>query len=167
MDRIKEIVNELKQKDYSSFDEFYHLTIKLVHYMISNIIKQKEQVEDLIQDTYLKFIENIDSISASKNPTAYLAQIARNSAINAFNKNKRIINDSEYFSNLAEEKPIDAKVDLSILDYLNETEKEIVALKIIGDLKFKDIANIVNKPLGTVLWIYNKAIKNLKKKVGE
>ena len=46
-------------------------------------------------------------------------------------------------------------------------DKEIVSLKIIGDLKFREIAEIVNKPLGTVLWIYNKAIKYLKKKVGE
>ncbi|HBY65483.1 MAG TPA: RNA polymerase subunit sigma-24, partial [Acholeplasmataceae bacterium] len=35
------------------------------------------------------------------------------------------------------------------------------------DLKFKDIVPIVDKPLGTVLWIYNKAIKKLKEKVGD
>jgi RNA polymerase sigma-70 factor (ECF subfamily) len=29
-------------------------------------------------------------------------------------------------------------------------------------MKFKDIARVVDKPLGTVLWIYNKAIKSLK-----
>ena len=37
----------------------------------------------------------------------------------------------------------------------------------INDLKFKEIASITKKPLGTVLWIYNKAIKKLKEKVGE
>ena len=29
----------------------------------------------------------------------------------------------------------------------------------------KEIAKIVDKPLGTVLWIYNKAMKDLKRKV--
>lgn len=37
----------------------------------------------------------------------------------------------------------------------------------INDLKFREIAEITQKPLGTVLWIYNKAIKKLQKKVGE
>jgi len=31
-------------------------------------------------------------------------------------------------------------------------------------LKFREIVPIVDKPLGTVLWIYNKAIKKLKEK---
>ena len=36
----------------------------------------------------------------------------------------------------------------------------------INDLKFKEIAQILDKPLGTILWIYNKAIKEIKRKVG-
>ena len=53
-----------------------------------------------------------------------------------------------------------------MLKTLDNVSREIVVLHIINDLKFKEIAGIVNKPLGTVLWIYNKAIKELKKKVG-
>ena len=49
-----------------------------------------------------------------------------------------------------------------LLKSLDDTSKEIVILHVINELKFKEIAKIVNKPLGTVLWIYNKAIKTLK-----
>ena len=45
--------------------------------------------------------------------------------------------------------------------------KEVVTLHVINDLKFKEIAKIMKKPLGTVLWIYNKAIKKLRDKVGD
>jgi len=34
-------------------------------------------------------------------------------------------------------------------------------------MDLKEIVPIVGKPLGTVLWIYNKAIKKLKEKVGD
>lgn len=166
MDRVREILLELKKNDYSSFDEFYELTNRLVYIMISSIIKNKIIVEDLMQDTYVKFIENIDKISLSSNPTAYLAQIAKNISINTFNKNQKMIYTSDYFDNYGEQKE-ESRVDLGIIDYLEGIDKEIVSLKIIGDLKFREIAEIVNKPLGTVLWIYNKAIKYLKKKVGE
>ncbi|MFA7417825.1 MAG: sigma-70 family RNA polymerase sigma factor, partial [Acholeplasma sp.] len=54
-----------------------------------------------------------------------------------------------------------------ILDLLDEIEKEVVTLHIINDLKFREIAKILKKPLGTVLWIYNKAIKKLRDKVGD
>ena len=54
----------------------------------------------------------------------------------------------------------------NILKELDDISREIVVLHTINDLKFKEIAKIVDKPLGTVLWIYNKAIKDLKRKVG-
>ncbi|MDR4968237.1 MAG: hypothetical protein RG740_01325 [Acholeplasmataceae bacterium] len=43
----------------------------------------------------------------------------------------------------------------------------MVTLHIINDLKFREIADTIDKPLGTVLWIYNKAIKKLRAKVGD
>ena len=55
---------------------------------------------------------------------------------------------------------------LDILKDLDDISKEIVILHVINELKFKEIVPIVNKPLGTVLWIYNKAMKTLKRKVG-
>ncbi len=54
---------------------------------------------------------------------------------------------------------------MELLNDLDDTAKEIVVQHVINELKFKEIAKIVNKPLGTVLWIYNKAMKDLKRKV--
>ena len=88
MGRVKEIIKELKNNDYRSFDEFYSMTSKLVYYIIAGIIRNKDTVEDLMQDTYLKFIQNINSVNPNKNPNAYLAQIAKNLALNEFKKSK-------------------------------------------------------------------------------
>ena len=38
MVRVKEIIREMKDNDYRSFDEFYSMTSKLVYYVISDII---------------------------------------------------------------------------------------------------------------------------------
>ena len=54
-----------------------------------------------------------------------------------------------------------------LLDLLEPLEKEIIIMHVINDLKFREISKILNKPLGTVLWIYNKAIKKMKMEVGE
>jgi RNA polymerase sigma-70 factor (ECF subfamily) len=35
-------------------------------------------------------------------------------------------------------------------------------MRIVSNTKFKDIAKTLDKPLGTVQWIYNKAINKLR-----
>ena len=166
MNRLTEIILEFKEGNYNSFNEFYNQTSKLVYYMISCYEKRKENVEDLIQDTYMKFLSNISKCDIKKNPVNYLATIAKNIAINHYNISKREeIIEYEQVDIIAKNNMNESYIDLGIIDYLEGVEKEIVSLHIIGNLKFKDISKIVNKPLGTVLWIYNKAISYLKKKV--
>lgn len=168
MGRVKQIIKELKVNDYRSFDEFYELTSKLVYYVIADIIKNSQTIEDLMQDTYLKFLKNINNIDPNHNPNAYLAQIAKNLAINEFNKRKRVIVDDTHFTNLQDPyKKEETGIDLGIINYLDGIEKEVVTLKIIGNLKLREIAEMLDKPLGTIQWIYNTAIKKLRKKVGE
>ena len=168
MGRVKEIIKEMKGNDYRSFDEFYSMTSKLVYYVIAGIIKNKDSVEDLMQDTYLKFIQNINNVNPNQNPNAYLAQIAKNLALNEFKKQKRVIVDDAYFTNLKDQSSENGSgIDLGIINYLEGVEKEVVTLKIIGELKFREIATILDKPMGTVQWIYNTAIKKLREKVGE
>lgn len=168
MGRVKEIIRQMKDNDYRSFDEFYSMTSKLVYYIISDIIKNRQTVEDLMQDTYLKFIQNIGSVNPNQNPNAYLAQIAKNLALNEYNKRKRVVVDDTYFTNLKDQQSdVGSGIDLGIINYLEGIEKEVVTLKLIGDLKFREIAGMLNKPIGTVQWVYNNAIKKLREKVGE
>ncbi len=167
MDRKREIILEFQQGNYDSFEEYYQETKKIVYLMISTYIKRKEVIEDLMQDTYLKFINTIQNVNVKHNPDAYLAQIAKNTAINEYNKSKREELNEDYFVNLKDHENVSSGVDLSIINILEGIEKEIVILHIVDDMKFKDIAFSLEKPLGTVLWIYNKAIKKLKKEVGE
>ena len=50
---------------------------------------------------------------------------------------------------------------------LDTEEREIVLLHVVSDTKFKDIAQILGKPLGTVLWLYNRAIRKMRQDVGK
>ena len=43
-----------------------------------------------------------------------------------------------------------------------QNEKEIISLKILSNLSFKEIAKLLNKPTGTIKWIYYKSINTLK-----
>lgn len=168
MDQIHQIIKQLRKRDYQSFDTFYNLTKNQVFYAIVSIIKNKDLAEDIMQDTYVKFLEKIDQYQDGKNPYAYLSTIGRNLAINVYNQRKKVIYSEEMFETIAADEPEYPDDDIfKILDLLDQTEREVVTLHVINDLKFREIAKTIGKPLGTVLWIYNKAIKKLREKVGD
>ncbi|MDI6453751.1 RNA polymerase sigma factor [Peloplasma aerotolerans] len=168
MDQIHAIIEELKKRNYQSFDTFYNLTKNQVFYAIINIVKDQDLAEDIMQDTYVKFLEKIEQYKSGSNPYAYLSTIARNLAINTYNREKRVINSQEIVESIpSPEEETDQEDIFKILDLLEDVEKEVVTLHIINDLKFREIADTIDKPLGTVLWIYNKAIKKLRAKVGD
>ena len=168
---IEEFVNEFRNADYSHFDLFYNETKRTVFFSILSIVKDTSAVEDLMQDTYVKFLENINKYTET-NINAYLSTMAHNIAINYYNKEKRLVHDEEIIDyqqapeGLSKEDKYQYIEVMEMLKDLDDISREVVILHTINDLKFKEIARIIDKPLGTVLWIYNKAIKDLKRKVG-
>ena len=168
---IEEFVNEFRNADYSHFDLFYNETKRTVFFSILSIVKDTSAVEDLMQDTYVKFLENINKYTET-NINAYLSTMAHNIAINYYNKEKRLVHDEEIIDyqqapeGMSKEDKYQYVEVMEMLKDLDDISREVVILHTINDLKFKEIARIIDKPLGTVLWIYNKAIKDLKRKVG-
>lgn len=142
-------------------------TNKQLYVFIYDIIRNRQSSEDLLQETYMRFLNHIDKYKKNTNYFNFLVTIARNLAINEYHKQKRMVYDEEYIYSVKEESPTDVPDLFYLLDYLNEKEREIVILHMIDNLKFKEIAKMKDKPLGTILWLYNKAIKKLKRKVEE
>ena len=64
-------------------------------------------------------------------------------------------------SETVEEKVIKNEYLNKLLNELNEFEREVIFLHLVSDLKFKEIAEQLNKPLSTILSKYNRAIKKL------
>jgi RNA polymerase sigma-70 factor (ECF subfamily) len=53
------------------------------------------------------------------------------------------------------------------MDTLTPKEKEITDMKLVGGMKFREIAEILHQPIGTVTWTYNQAIKKLRRCLAE
>lgn len=167
-EQMNNIIRQLKSGNMDLFDDFYELTKKQVYVAIINIIKNKTICEDIMQDTNLKFLNNIHKYKDKTNVIAFIVTIARNLAINEYNKNKREVH---YDLSLYEEEIVSKTEETPLLDLVYETlsgiELEVFILHVIDDLKHREIAKIMKKPLGTITWIYNKALKKMKEKVGE
>jgi RNA polymerase sigma-70 factor (ECF subfamily) len=162
-------IDKLIQKDNEAFKTVYEQTQKGVFSIIISMVRNKTITEDLMQDTYIKMIKYIRQYQRGRNFNAWLMQIAKNTALDYLRKNKKEYlydpQEQSYMHDSLKTNPVTYSV-LDLVESLNEDEKQIVLLRAVAEYKFKDIAQMVDKPLGTVLWIYNKAIKALKKEVG-
>ena len=86
---LSEMIDEFKQNDHSNFNLFYELTHKQVFFSSFTILKEQTLAEDIMQDTYVTFLNNIGDVKSSQNIYAYLSTIARNLSINYYKKMKR------------------------------------------------------------------------------
>lgn len=163
---LDKYIVKFKNGDDEAFNTIYDETKKIVYLSIYSIIKSKDVIEDLMQDTYLKAIRALEYYVLGTNFKAWISKIAHNLAINEYNKNKNIDSlDDEMAPEV-----IDERVDNSLLDSAlrileeekKEEMKEIFVYRIIFNMKFKDIANILELPKSTIFDIYNRAIKLIK-----
>jgi len=162
---LNKLIRNLKNGDEDAFGEIYSAVKDRVFYTVLSIIKDYQLAEDIMQDTFIKVRNNVKSFKEETNPTAWIVTIARNNALNEWKRRKKEmpvdLEEKEYLFNSYTIDNNDTPVLRIMMKILDETEREIVTLKTSG-FKHSEIAKITGKPLGTVLWIYNKSLKKLK-----
>ena len=149
--------------DKTAFEEIYNHMKTPIFTVIFRITRDKSLSEDILQEIFLKIYRSPPT-SKITNPRAYIFQMTRNLAIDSVRKQLQFsslesIENHAYLP--ADDLPM--KMDInSAMKVLPLSESQIVSFHINGELKFREIAMIMNMPLGTVLWKYQRAIKRLK-----
>lgn len=162
---LNEVFLELKRGDQSHFNWFYENSKKQLFYNILSYTKNYELSEDLLQETYVKFLTNIKNIDDKVNVLGYLMVMSKNITLDYFKKNNRIETLNEEDISFEDNKIHETMLVSKIKEILNDIEFKILILHILGELTFNEIKDIVNKPLGTVLWIYNNSLKKVRKEL--
>ena len=158
---LDNLIVQFMEGNDQAFEDIYNETKKSVYLSIQLIIKKSEDIEDLMQDTYIKALEKLSTYKIGTNFNAWISRIARNNAINFYNKSKRIVFDEEIVD---EASSTDSKLNY-YLSFLDGLEKDIVIYKIILNMSYKEISSIIDKPISTIHDIYKRAIKRIKKEV--
>jgi len=162
---LHEIFDKFKSEN-KEFDKLYEQYGNLVYKIAFSIIKNREQSEDIKQIVFLKIWRIEKDKLPSKNEASWLYSITKNETLNYIKKQKNTISLDDVYYITVEDKELNKIIDRDsynkILYKLNPKEQEIVSLKILANLSFQEIAQILNKPVGTVKWKYYKSIHTLK-----
>jgi len=172
MPKFDDFVERLKDKDNEAFEYIYDQTKKGVYAIIIAIVKDRQATEDLMQDTYIKMLKHLHQYESGRNFNAWITQIAKNTALDYYRKHSQttLVDPIESIHIIDQEQKTEDSNDYSLEEMikpLDEEERQIVLLHVVSNTKFKTIAEITEKPLGTVLWIYQKALNKIKKSMGK
>lgn len=139
-----------------------------------------EDAEDVLQDTFIKTYLHLNSFDNKLKFSSWIYRITRNETINAYKKRQVrpqvIVNiDDSIINNLASDFRTDKEVDekmlknhlILVLNQLDNKYKEILVLRFWEDKSYEEISDILQKPIGTVATLINRAKKKFQQELGK
>ncbi|MFH0834707.1 MAG: sigma-70 family RNA polymerase sigma factor [Patescibacteria group bacterium] len=168
-----EIAERVVHGETKYFAEIYELFAQKIFAFIFYKTFHRETAEDLTSQTFIRALEKIDSFDPRRgNFNSWIYAIARNSVIDHFRSAKKMQNIDDIFD-LADATDISAefaqKSDFdeirSALQKISPRQREIILLRIWDGMKFREIAEVLEKSEAAVKMDFARGIKNLKKEV--
>lgn len=158
--KIDKYIKRFMKGDQDAFNVIYHETYTYVYLTIRNYTGSVVYVEDLIQETYMKVIDSLESYTLGTNFYAWVTSIARNLTINYLkNRNRVEIRD---ITNPCFEKEIENLEISHYLDKLLDNEKEIVIYHLVFGFNFKKISELTGLSYNQVYYTYKKAVERIR-----
>jgi RNA polymerase sigma-70 factor (ECF subfamily) len=179
----KALINLYISGNHDAFEVLLMRHKNRIYRLIYNKVKDSELSEDLFQDTFIKIINtiNLGNYNEEGKFLPWALRIAHNLVIDFFRKSNRVKvvrenpgqteefnifsiisnGDDNVLQEMSKTELLDQMVDL--VEYLPETQKEIIQLRIFNDMSFKDIAELENISINTALGRMRYALLNLRK----
>ena len=143
--------------------DLYEKTHTAVYAFVVSMLKDKYRADDVFQDVYLKVYENAVSYKAQGKPMAWILTIAKNQCLMQFRK----IKAEDSLEDVEELWTVNPDVEERLLleaafKQISDDERNIIVLHVLSGLKHREIAQLLELPLATVLSKYHRALKKLK-----
>jgi RNA polymerase sigma-70 factor (ECF subfamily) len=153
---------------------------KMARYIRRLLSVSKDDINDVLQNVFLKTYVNLNNFDTKLKFSSWLYRIAHNESITYFRKHKvcsrdRVEIEYEHLANIASE--YDLKKEIEDKEFKEDLEKqiaeldqkyrEVLVLKFLEDKDYREISDILKKPMGTVATLMNRAKGKLKKSLSE
>ncbi len=156
----KELILKVKNGEIDYFAYIVRRYSGVIYQKIKLKIKDKNDAEDLTQNTFIKFYKTIDNFNESKPIFPYLSQIANNELKMFFRSKKPMVSLKDWH-HLKTDQVIDEVDDYEkYLAELKEEEKAML-LMIADGYSYQEVAKKFRRPLNTVKSIIRRARKKL------
>lgn len=159
-------------------DSFFAILVrrykeKFFYYLKAFTALRDDDLEDIVQESFIKIYRNINSFNKKLKFSSWAYRIVHNQAIDYLRKSKKdslaLSSEMEVFdekSDLIKELDLKFKKDIinQVILELKIEYREVLILRFFKHLEYKEIADILRKPIGTVATLISRAKKDFKDK---
>ena len=149
---------------------------KLSRYIMRISSSSKEDAEDILQDVFISAYKNLNDFDTDLKFSSWIYRITHNKVISHFRKisarpkTTTYEGDTQLLNILASDEDLNRDMERkytaeqvrSILEGMDERYKEVLILKFLEEKDYKEISDILEKPMGTVATLINRAKKQFK-----
>jgi RNA polymerase sigma-70 factor (ECF subfamily) len=162
------VIHSIAKYDKKAFEQLYNQTSGAVFGLAMSILANQSDADDVVQETYISVYNNASKYKGKGKAMAWIFTIARNHALMKIRdrqKRSHINLDDVYDvgveNNLEDDLHKEQLVDI-LLKTLKEDERQIVIMHAMSNMKHKEIAEIMDMPLSTVLSKYKRSLQKLR-----
>lgn len=159
-------MKKAQRGDDKAFLKLFQKYEEDIYRMAFVYVKNKDDALDVVQEVAYQSFKKIGTLRNPEFFKTWLLKITINYAINLINKNKKVVHLKPEYQDIigAEGEDIPLNISLKdLIDDLKEEEKSVVLLRFYHNHTFKEIAELLNMPLGTAKSILYRALKKLRK----
>ena len=163
----------IQKGDKTGLKEIYEAYISYIYAVIRGVVKNKENAEDLTAEFFIKLWNMADQYKAGSGHKTWMTVIARNMAIDFMRKAGREqlteevseVSAADTAAGIADsmENEVVGRMNFrETVEKLPETERQIMTMKLAGQMTFKEIAEVLGIPMGTVTLKYQNSLEMLR-----
>lgn len=168
----EELLMQIYKKDDRAFTLLYDMYSKSLFSVIYNLIRDHEEAEDILQETFVKIWKNIDSYDESKGRFyTWILNISRNTSIDrlrskGFNNRQKNLSSDNFVHLLDDSNKLNHKIDtIGIKEFVKKLKPKCI--QILDLLFFKgytqqEASEELQIPLGTIKTQNRNCINDLR-----
>jgi RNA polymerase sigma-70 factor, ECF subfamily len=168
----QDLIERMKEGDIEAFDEVYRLSIDSVYRTVYMMMPYKQDVDDIVSEIYVQLWRSIHNYH-DPSPFQYwlnglVFRQVKNWKMKAWKRfnllNKKKILETEHHELTENSIIIDEQNNelVQVIHQMSHKLREIVVLYYFHDYSLKEIADLLNIPLGTVKSRHHLALKSLR-----
>lgn len=171
--QLADLVARAARGDERAWEDLVHRYARRVYAMANAKLRRPELAEEITQSVFVTLATKLkqDGYTELGRFEPWLFRVTMNRVRDEIRRSKRHAtpHDPAAFGGVAAEhgsgpavNPSESSALRDAIGSLSDADREVVDLRHMGQLGFKDIAALLGEPLGTVLARHHRALKKLK-----
>ncbi len=172
----RSLIERMQSGDMAAFDELFERHRRPIYAYVRGMLMDSALAEDVTQETFLVLVRRVQSVDPARGVSPWLFRVARNRAIDLLRKRRHEVPgggpeeaarppaDEESQQMSPAERLLESERHIALrqgLQMLDAASRDILTMHYFGGLTFREISDVLRRPLGTVLWMSRRGLKRL------